>query len=205
MSDLSNIELNYKEIINAVITNICKLFVRREYTSIDIDTCKLDDTVIKEIHANKTSNFELWGKKISINILNQEVKNISSKSPIDEYLSKNLEYHKFLIVRNFAKKTYKQVTSEYINCEIFSIHEFLEDIPAKLFIPEHKIIRGELKEELLNTFAIKELGRIYSTDMMARYYGAVINDVFRISRFNITSGNSIYYRVVIPGSLEIFN
>ena len=95
MSDLSNIELNYKEIINAVLTNICKLFVRREYTGsemgIDIDTCKLDDTVIKEIHANKTSNFELWGKKISINILNQEVKNISSKSPIDEYLSKNIK------------------------------------------------------------------------------------------------------------------
>ena len=179
------------------------MFIRRGYAT-NKDT-KLSNETIKEIHVNKMAQFKIGDKNISINILNQDVKNISSNSPIDDYLGKNIDVHKFLIVKSFAKKTYKQVTSEYINCEIFSIHEFLEDIPAKLFIPEHKIIRGELKEELLNTFTIKELGRIYSTDMMARYYGAVINDVFRISRFNITSGNSIYYRVVIPGSLEIFN
>ena len=205
MSDLSNIELNYKEIINTVTSNMCKLFVRRGYTDMNLETCKLDDNIIKEIHSNKTSNFTMNNMKISIQILNQEVKNISSNSPIDDYLSKNLDYHKFLIVRSFAKKTYKQVTNDYVNCEIFSIHEFLEDIPSKLFIPMHEIIRGAPKEELLNTFAIKELGRIYSTDMMARYYGAVLNDVFRISRPNITSGNSIYYRVVVPGSLEVFN
>ena len=74
-----------------------------------------------------------------------------------------------------------------------------------MFIPSHTIMRGADKEELLNTFSIKELGRIYSTDMMARYYGAVINDVFRIKRPNITSGFSIYYRVVIQGSLDIFS
>jgi len=205
MSDLSNVEINYKEIVNTVLSNLCKLFVRREYTDMTIETCSLEESIIKEIHSNKMANFTLGDKKISINILNQEVKNISSNSPIDDYLSKNLDHHKFLIVRYFAKKTYKQVTSDYINAEIFSIHEFLEDIPSKMFIPEHKIVRGDEKNELLNTFAIKELGRLYSTDMMARYYGAVLNDVFRISRPNVNSGISVYYRVVIPGSLEIFN
>ena len=205
MSDLSNVEINYKEIVNTVLSNLCKLFVRREYTDMTIETCSLEDSIIKEIHSSKMANFTLGDKKISINILNQEVKNISSNSPIDDYLSKNLDHHKFLIVRYFAKKTYKQVTSDYINAEIFSIHEFLEDIPSKMFIPEHKIVRGDEKNELLNTFAIKELGRLYSTDMMARYYGAVLNDVFRISRPNVNSGISVYYRVVIPGSLEIFN
>jgi DNA-directed RNA polymerase subunit H (RpoH/RPB5) len=66
------------------------------------------------------------------------------------------------------------------------------------------LIEGE-REELLKSFALKELGRIHSTDMMARYYGAKINDVFRIERPNINSGISIYYRVVIPGNLEIFS
>jgi DNA-directed RNA polymerase subunit H (RpoH/RPB5) len=205
MSDLSNIEINYKETVNTILTNLCKLFVRRGYMEMPLDTCSFEESVIKEIHSNKMTNFTINDKKISIHILNQEVKNISANSPIDDYLGKNLDTHKFLIVRYFAKKTYKQVTSDYVNCEIFSIHEFLEDIPSKLFIPEHAIVRGKDKEELLDTFAIKELGRIYSTEMMARYYGAVLNDVFRISRPNITSGHSIYYRVVVPGSLEIFS
>lgn len=40
---------------------------------------------------------------------------------------------------------------------------------------------------------------------MARYYGAKLNDVFRIIRPNINSGTSIYYRLVIPGSMDVFN
>ena len=205
MPELPNIELNNKEILNTILINLSKLFVRRGYTDIDMDTFQLDKNIFTDINDNKIATFTLGNKKISINILNQEIKNISNKSPIDEYFSKNTDHHKFLIVREFAKKTYKQVTTNYINCEIFKFNEFLEDIPSKMFIPSHTIMRGADKEELLNTFSIKELGRIYSTDMMARYYGAVINDVFRIKRPNITSGFSIYYRVVIQGSLDIFS
>ena len=200
MSDLTNVEMNNKEIIDMVIINICKLFERRKYN----DKCILSDDMIKEIHTNKVGYFTIGDKKISINIMNQEVKNISSNSPIDEYLSKNLDTYKFLIVKYFAKKTYKQVNDEYTNAEIFSINEFLEDIPSKLFIPDHEIMVGENKEELLKTFTIKEFGRIYSTDMMSRYYGAKINDIFRITRPNINSGISVYYRVVVPGNMEIF-
>ena len=55
------------------------------------------------------------------------------------------------------------------------------------------------------SFGLNELGRIYSTDIMTRYYGAKHNDVFRIIRPNINSGTSVYYRLVIPGNLDIFN
>ena len=58
--------------------------------------------------------------------------------------------------------------------------------------------------EILKTFALREFGKIYSTDMMARYFGAKINDIFRIERPNINSGISIYYRIVIQGNLDIF-
>ena len=197
MSELSNIEMKNTELISTVLLNIGKLFNRRGYSDIP-------DDIIKEIHTNKMANFKLGTKKISINIMNQDVKNISSNSPIDEYLSNNIDYHKFLIVKYFAKKTYKQINSDYKNTEIFSIYELLEDIPSKLFIPTHTLIVDKDREELLKTFTLKEFGRIYSTDMMARYYGAKINDIFRIERPNINSGISIYYRIVVPGSLEIF-
>jgi DNA-directed RNA polymerase subunit H (RpoH/RPB5) len=197
MSELSNIEMKNTELISTVLLNIGKLFNRRGYSDIP-------DDIIKEIYTNKMANFKLGTKKISINIMNQDIKNISSNSPIDEYLSNNIDYHKFLIVKYFAKKTYKQINSDYKNTEIFSIYELLEDIPSKLFIPTHTLIVDKDREELLKTFTLKEFGRIYSTDMMARYYGAKINDIFRIERPNINSGISIYYRIVVPGSLEIF-
>ena len=197
MSELSNIEMKNTEIISSVLLNISKLFKRRGYDNIP-------DDIIKEIHTNKMANFKLGTKKFSINILNQDIKNISSNSPVDEYLSNNIDHHKFLIVKYFAKKTYKQIYSEYKNAEIFSIYELLEDIPSKLFIPTHTLVVDRDREELLKTFTLKEFGRIYSTDMMARYYGATLNDIFRIERPNINSGISIYYRVVVPGSLDIF-
>jgi DNA-directed RNA polymerase subunit H (RpoH/RPB5) len=178
------------------------MFIRRGYAT-NKDT-KLSNETIKEIHVNKMAQFKIGDKNISINILNQDVKNISSNSPIDDYLGKNIDVHKFLIVKSFAKKTYKQVTEDYKNAELFNTHELLEDIPSKQFIPEHTLMENTDRDELLETFSIKELGKLYSTDMMARYYGAKINDVFRIARPNISSGMSIYYRVVVPGSLEIF-
>ncbi len=201
MSELSNVELNIKEITKIVAQNLGKMFLRRGYT----DNDEIPSKVIDNLISDKTDNFELNGKKISINILNQDVKNISNGSISDEYLNKQIDYHKFLIVKNFSKKTYSQIIKDYKNAEIFTISELLEDIPSKEFIPEHILLNPEDKKELLESFGLNELGRLYSTDIMARYYGAKYNDVFRIIRPNINSGTSIYYRLVIPGSMEVFS
>ena len=201
MSDLLNIEMKNTEVIDTILLNIGKMFIRRGYVEKEY---KIPNDISKEIQLNKMANFKLGTKKISINILNQDVKNISSNSPIDEYLSKNIDNHKFLIVKSFAKKPYKQINSDYKNAEIFLFHELLEDIPAKQYIPNHTLVVNEDREEILKTFALKEFGKIYSTDTMARYYGAKINDIFRIERPNINSGISIYYRIVIQGNLDIF-
>lgn len=200
MSELSNVELNVKEMIRIISTNLGKMFHRRSYTT----DASLSDKIVTALINDKMYNFELDNNKFSINIMIQDVKNISSGSNIDEYLSKNIDYHKFFIVKSFTKKTYTQITKEYKNVEIFTIYEMLEDIPAKEFIPEHTILNAKDKAELLESFGMNELGRIYSTDVMARYYGAKLNDIFRIIRPNINSGTSVYYRLVIPGSMDIF-
>lgn len=201
MAELSNVELNTKEMNYIIIENIAKMFHRRGY----MKSNKFSSMIIDAIIADKVHNFEIDGDKFSINILNEEIKNISSGSAADDYLGKNIEYHKFLIVKNFSKKTYTQVNKEYKNAEIFTFFEFLEDIPSKEFIPEHYLLNPDEKKELLESFGLNELGRIYNTDIMARYYGAKLNDVFRIIRPNINSGTSIYYRMVIIGSLEVFS
>jgi DNA-directed RNA polymerase subunit H (RpoH/RPB5) len=201
MSELSNVELNLKEIINIVTKNIALMFYRRNY----MKNKTFSDKILENLINDKTFSFEIDEKKYNINIIIQDIKNISGGSPVDDYLNKNIDHHKFLIVKSFSKKTYSQVVKDCKNAEIFTIYEFLEDIPAKEFIPEHILLNDDNKKELLETFGLNELGRINSTDIMARYYGAKLNDVFRIIRPNINSGTSIYYRLVIPGSMDVFN
>lgn len=201
MSDLSNVELNMKEVINIVVKNIGLMFYRRNY----MKSKSFSDKIVENLISDKIYNFDIDGTKYSINILNQDIKNISGGSPIDDYLNKSVDIHKFLIVKNFSKKTYSQIIKDYKNAEIFTIYEFLEDIPSKEIIPQHILLNIDEKKELLESFGLNELGRIYSTDIMTRYYGAKNNDVFRIIRPNINSGTSVYYRLVVPGNLDIFN
>ena len=201
MSELSNVELNMKEIINIIAKNIGLMFYRRNYMKLK----ELPEKVVETLISDKICSFEIESKKYNINIMNQDIKNISNGSPIDDYLNKNIDQHKFIIVKSFSKKTFTQVVKDYKNAELFNIYELLEDIPAKEFIPEHILLNNEDKKELLTSFGLNELGRLYSTDIMARYFGAKLNDVFRIIRPNINSGTSIYYRYVIPGSMDVFN
>jgi DNA-directed RNA polymerase I, II, and III subunit RPABC1 len=111
--------------------------------------------------------------------------------------------HKIIVAKDVAKKVVKQIVGEYKNAEFFFESDMLEDIPAKVFIPEHQIMNEEEKAELLDKFAEHELGRIFITDIMARYYGAKIGDIFRIVRASFTAGKNVYYRRVINGSWDI--
>jgi DNA-directed RNA polymerase subunit H (RpoH/RPB5) len=45
--------------------------------------------------------------------------------------------------------------------------------------------------------------KILLTDMMVRYYGAKIGDIFRIIRPSMTSGKNVFYRRVVNGSWDI--
>ena len=127
------------------------------------------------------------------------MKNISSGSEVDEFLSKNTEYIKFVLLKEFSKKVYKQV-NEYKNSYIFHIFEMLEDIPSKNIVPEHQLLSDSDKEELKKVYDISFFPKINNTDMMSRYYGAKVGDIFRIKRLNLNSGISTYYRRVIKDS-----
>ena len=75
MTELSNVEMKNKEINDTILININMMFTRRGYTNKMFTT-----DILKEIETNKVANFTLEGKKFSIYIMNQEIKNISSNS-----------------------------------------------------------------------------------------------------------------------------
>ena len=198
--ELSNVIMNNNEMMETSITNLLLMFQRRGYFNSD-NKDKIEK-IVKDIKENKIAYLD-GNEKVGIFYENNILKNISSGSEVDDFLSKNLNMKKFVIVREFPKKVYKQIKN-YKNSEIFFIFEFLEDIPSKVFIPEHQLLSKENIDELKKNYELENLPKIYNTDKMSRYYGAKVGDVFRIIRYNLNSGTSVYYRVVVNDSSIYF-
>ena len=196
-----NIELNSKEINIEICKNALKMLHRRKLLD-DVDSAF--ESISSQINTKASIDFTLNNKtKCSIYPLSAKLSSIVQGTPLDEYLSNDTDIHKIVIVKEFAKKVVKQILDDYKNAEIFFEHELLEDIPSKIFIPEHQILIKEEKEELLNKFSESELSIIYTTDPIARHFNAKVGDIFRIIRPSITSGKSIFYRKVVHGSIDL--
>jgi len=196
-----NVEYNTAEINKIVLTNTLKMLERRnKIKSWEVELPKLgNDFTSKSIFT-----IELADKSsLSINLVNAKLTSIVQKTPLDDYLSNNIDIHKIVICKDVAKKVVKQIVSEYSNAEFFFESEMMEDLPSKSFMPEHQILNSEEKTELLSKFSEGELAKILLTDMMVRYYGAKIGDIFRIIRPSMTSGKNVFYRRVVNGSWDI--
>lgn len=194
-----SVEYNNREINQIIIENILKMLERRNIIKSykdEINKINTDD------YQNK-SNFELEKYKIGIYLVSAKLSTIVQGHPLDIYLSNNIDIHKIIIAKDVAKKVVKQIVNEYKNAEFFFESEMLEDIPSKIFIPKHEIIVGDERKEILEKFSENELARIFLTDMMSRYYGANIGDIFKITRPSFTAGKNIFYRRVVNSSWDI--
>ena len=189
--NLAIVEYTIKEKHQIIFENALKMLWRRNlisnYKSI------LDKT--SEITSNKEIKIKLDdGSFASIYIVNGKVSSISNNSPIDDYL-KDTNILKILVIEEPSKRVFKQVIEDYPNTNTFFFHEFMEDIPSKNIIPQHILLTEEEKNE--------NLKKIFTTDMMSRYFDAKVDDIFRIERLNITSGKGVDYRVVVQGKLDL--
>jgi DNA-directed RNA polymerase subunit H (RpoH/RPB5) len=196
-----NVEYNTSEINKLVLENTLKMLERRKMI-------KSWETSFGKLGNDFTSvsifQLEMADKSsVSINLVNAKLSSIVQKTPLDDYLSNNIDVHKIVICKDVAKKVVKQIVAEYTNAEFFFESEMLEDIPSKAFIPEHILLGPDEKAELLSKFGETELSKIFVTDMMARYYGAKIGDIFRIIRPSFTAGKNVFYRRVVNGSWDI--
>lgn len=196
---ITNVEYNNKEIILILLENLLKMLERRGL----IKSWEVEIKKLGEISNNSSFEIILSDKtKYSIYLINTKLSSIVQGTILDDYLSNNIDIHKIVIAKDVAKKVIKQILTEYKNAEFFFEYEMMEDIPNKIFIPEHQLLSTEEKDELLKKFGENELAKILSTDMMSRYYNAKIGDIFRIIRPSFTSGKNIFYRRVINGSID---
>lgn len=195
-----NVEYNNKEINQLVVENTLKMLERRKM----IKSWVSEYDKITDVSSKTIFEIQLEDKtNCGIYIINAKITSIVQGTPLDDYLSNRIDMHKIIIARDVAKKVVKQIVTEYKNAEFFFEHEMLEDIPSKSFIPKHILLTDEEKQEILEKFMETELSRILVTDMMSRYYGAKVGDIFRIIRPSFTAGNSILYRRVVNGSWDV--
>jgi DNA-directed RNA polymerase subunit H (RpoH/RPB5) len=197
---MSNIELNTKEINIIICTNILKMLERRNKINSWND---IFEKIKNDINNKASIDFTFNNNKYSIYIINSKITSIVQGTPLDDYLSSNLDIRKFVVIKETAKKVVKQIVHDYKNTEFFFEYEMLEDMPLKDIIPKHELLNENEKNELLNYFNEHELMIIFNTDPMARYYNAEVGDIFRITRVSNTSGKSIVYRRVHQGSWDI--
>jgi DNA-directed RNA polymerase subunit H (RpoH/RPB5) len=193
-----NIQLSPKEINIEICKNVIKMMYRRGL----LDNEDIFDSIKDDIGSKAYVSFILNNKKeCSIYIINAKLTSIVQGTPLDKYLMNN--HHKIVVIEDMSKKVAEQILKMYKNAEFFFEHEMIEDIPSKVYIPEHKLLTEEEKEEIFEKFSESNLSIIYTTDIMARYYGAKVGDIFAIIRPSMTSGKSIFYRKVIQGSLSL--
>ncbi len=196
-----NVEYSNKEINQIIVENVLKMMERRKVIKSWSDEYKKlgNDIGNKSMFEIQVADKSTYG----IYLVNAKLTSIVQGTPLDEYLSNNIDIHKIIVARDVAKKVVKQIVSEYKNAEFFFETEMLEDIPAKSFIPEHQVLSDEEKTELLSKFSESELARILVTDMMSRYYAVKIGDIFRIIRPSFTAGKNVFYRRVVNGSWDV--
>ena len=196
-----NVEYNNKEINQIVMENVLKMLERRKLIkSWEDEIKKLGDNLTTKtsftIQLSDKSNYGIY-------LINAKLTSIVQGTPLDEYLSNNIDIHKIIIARDVAKKVVKQIVSDYKNAEVFFESELMVDIGTITFIPNHQLLTKEEKDELLSKVPERNLAYIFTTDRMAREYNAVQGDIFRIIRPSIVAGKSIFYRRVVNGSWDL--
>ncbi|MCW1296484.1 MAG: DNA-directed RNA polymerase subunit H [Candidatus Parvarchaeota archaeon] len=73
------------------------------------------------------------------------------------------------------------------------------DLFAHIWVPKHRIMSEEEKEELLKKYNItlQQLPRILVNDPICKELKAKVGDVIEIERDSPTAGKAMYYRVVV--------
>ena len=203
MDTIKNVELNKKEKAKIILENTIRMLIRRnklKNTNFDTKVEKaisgLDDKMKTIIKSDQDES------KIGIIFAPDGMSTIKKAVNFEDFLVKNESLYKVVIIKDINKKVLKQIL-QFQNTEVWWEDELLEDLISKTIIPKHIVLSEKEREIFLQNYKMKELSTIFSTDIMARYYKMKINDVVRIVRPSNTSGNSIFYRLVRQGPLDL--
>jgi DNA-directed RNA polymerase I, II, and III subunit RPABC1 len=148
--------------------------------------------------------FTIDDKKFGIKFISTFLTTIKKETSIENFLDKNSDVHKFVIINRLSDRAIKQIL-EHKNTEVFTMDELLIVVIDHYLVPQHILLSPEEKENYLTTFnhQIRDMKKILLNDPIAKFYGAKVGDMFKIIRPSITAGKDIDYRIVIPGEIKL--
>jgi DNA-directed RNA polymerase subunit H (RpoH/RPB5) len=129
---------------------------------------------------------------------------IKKEVSIENFLNKNSDAHKFIIINKLSDRAVKQIL-EYQSTEVFTMSELLIVIIDHHIVPLHILLNEDEKSKYFSEFNHhpRDMKKILVNDPVAKFYGAKVGDLFKIIRPSITSGKEIDFRMVIPGEIKL--
>jgi DNA-directed RNA polymerase I, II, and III subunit RPABC1 len=197
-----DIIINRNDKINICIKTIARMIYERTLTK---QLNEIHNKIKSSIIENSDEIlFTIEDKKYGIKFISAFLTTIKKEASIENFLDKNIDVHKFIIINKLSDRAIKQVL-EYKNTEVFTMDELLVVVIDHNYVPHHLLLSEDDKNEYLNTFKhhLRDMKKILVRDPVARFYGAKVGDMFKIIRPCMTSGMDIDYRVVIPGEIKV--
>ena len=196
-----DIIINKNDKIQTVIKTLCRIISERKYSN---KSLKEIFDKIKPLINDDQLVFTIDDKKFGIKFVSNFLTTIKKEASIENFLEKNADVHKFVIINRLSDRAVKQIL-EYKNTEVFTMDELLIVVIDHYLVPLHILLSPEEKENYLTTFnhQIRDMKKILLNDPIAKFYGAKVGDMFKIIRPSITAGKDIDYRIVIPGEIKL--
>jgi DNA-directed RNA polymerase subunit H (RpoH/RPB5) len=200
LSQLVFLEMTDEEITNKVITNIVKMLSSRKL----LNKNQIESTIQKMISlnpANRIYPLNIKGSDIIIKISKQKMTSINKSTDVGGFLNKNTGKHTILVVKDVSKKIRQFIKKTHPFVEIFEENELMINIIENVFVPEHEVLSQEDKIEFYKTYnaQTKNIGSMFLSDPISRYYKMKIGDICRIKRPSETNCYINSYRVVMYG------
>lgn len=183
-----------------LITNVVKMLNNRKIFDVE----NINETVSKILAQNPTDYvyvIKTNNGKYSVKIYDQKVTSINKTSTVGMFLRTNPK-NNILIVESIYAKIEKEINILYPNTEIFLIDNLMIDIVSHVTVPKHELLTKDEVASFEQKYGIKKkfLPHILMTDPVTKYYNAKPNDIFRIVRPSMVSGESVIYRIVVKGA-----
>ena len=196
-----DIIINKNDKIQTVIKTLCRIISERKYSN---KSLKEIFDKIKPLINDDQLVFTIDDKKFGIKFVSNFLTTIKKEASIENFLEKNSDVHKFVIINRLSDRAVKQIL-EHKNTEVFTMDELLIVVIDHYLVPQHILLSPEEKENYLTIFnhQIRDMKKILLNDPIAKFYGAKVGDMFKIIRPSITAGKDIDYRIVIPGEIKL--
>jgi len=203
----NSVIINKNQKLEIAIKTLCRMMIERKYTNKSI-------TEIYNIIKSNNNNagdmiydeilFTVDDKKYGIKVITTFLTTIKKEVSIENFLNKNVDVHKFLIIDKLSDRAIKQIL-EYTNTEVFTVDELLIVLIDHNLVPPHYLQTPAEKDEYFKVFNHhpRDMKKILVNDPIAKFYGAKVGDLFKIVRPTITSGKDVDFRIVIPGEIKI--